>query len=184
MKINYLSDRWSWFGNHSGYDQLMEYIQKNNLDIKNINTKRGFLQQSIGKIYSLYKKWPQRDQNYAASELKFYYYIRNKLKNTNELFHILYYDTHYFFWEHWKKAPKNLIGTIHHPPPREIDKRMKNNLKRMSSAIVLSSCNLDFYNKYIENIKVIHHGVDIEFFKPKQREFSDEKHLLFVGQKA
>lgn len=178
MKINYLSDRWDWFGEHTGYDLLIKYIKDLDNKVNVIKTKRNLFTKVIGKFISIIEKYPPRDKNYVYSEFKYY----NKIKKEKDCInHVLYYDTHYFLWE---KNLKNLIGTIHHPPGRIMDEQMKENLKRMSGAIVLNSNDVSRFEKIIGKgkVKFIPHGVDIEFFKPKNNLNFSKKHLLYTGQ--
>jgi glycosyltransferase involved in cell wall biosynthesis len=81
--------------------------------------------------------------------------------------HILHLEEHVMFLDRWKKAPRNLIGTLHLPPdawsPGEIE-----DLKRLSSGIVLYRRDVEFFEALLgkERVKVILHGVDIDFFHP------------------
>ncbi|UCH72442.1 MAG: glycosyltransferase family 4 protein [Thermoplasmatales archaeon] len=185
MNIYYLSDSWPWLGDHTGYHQLPYYIKKFNTKTQVIKSKYGLSQRLIGRAYSICKGWWQRrDSIYAAAEYKFSHLVSKQPREENSIFHVLYFDVHYFLWEHWRKAPKNVIGTIHHSPGRAFPLRMKENLKHLSSAIVLTSCDIDFYESSIGKgrVKFIHHGVDTDFFKPVQNIVRDSKRLLFTGQ--
>jgi glycosyltransferase involved in cell wall biosynthesis len=184
MNIYYLSDNWPWLGKHSSYSQLPPYIQNLNQDVKLIAIKYGLLQRCIGRAYSVsHGRWWRRDSVFAAGELRFLPFLP-KLKKKDSLCHILYFDNHHYLWEYWKKAPKNIIGTIHHPPPRKILPRLLENLKRLSSAIVLNRCNLEFYESLIgqNRVKLIHHGVDTEFFCHAESESIEPNRIMFTGQ--
>lgn len=170
MKIHYLIDRWRWFGNHTGYDQFIKYI---NVKKKITVTKETYPRKIIGKIYSVIKGW-KRNNYYSFSELSF------KIKyQQNNIKHILYYDTHYFLWN--KKIPKS-VTTIHHPNNRKMDVKMFENLKNVEHLIVLNSKDKKKYEKYVKNVYFIRHGVNIDFFKPKKLEFTTQKRIFYTGQ--
>jgi glycosyltransferase involved in cell wall biosynthesis len=179
MKICYFSDRWPWLAKHSGYERLPEYVRKINPDINVFTSKSNLLNKFIGKAYSMYKGWPDRNHNFAASELFFSNYLKKK---DFDICHILYYDSHYFFFDRWKKAPKNMVVTIHHPPGRRMTSLMKANLKRISSAIILSTKDMKFYESLIgkERVRFIPHGVDTEFFRPKNN--FKKNNIIYAGQ--
>lgn len=188
IHISYLSDKWPWLGEHSSYGQLPFYIRKLMPDlmpdIEIVTIKYNFFQRCIGKAYSIFHGWWwRRDSIFAAGELRFLPFL-SKLKKKDNLCHVLYFDNHHYLWERWKKSPKNIIGTIHWPTPRRIPPRMLENLKRLSSAIILSKCNLEFYESLIgqNRVKFIHHGVDTEFFYPAKAESIESKHIMFTGQ--
>lgn len=180
MKVYYLADKIPWFGQHTGYDLLAEYIQKLNPATKSICLPHNIILRGLGKLYSSYKGWPSRNSISALSELVFH----NCLKNgQDEIQHILYFKHHLFYMDKWKdfsKSPQNIIGTIHHPPAQwsEEDLRV---LKKLPSAIVLYSKDIGFFEQFIgkNRVKFIHHGVDLVFFRPSDTNKND--HILFVG---
>lgn len=184
MNIYYLSDRWPWLGRHTSYGQLPFYVRKIKPKTKTITLKYGLLQRCIGRAYSISHGWPwRRDSVFSAGEFRFLRFLPN-LKKKDSIYHVLYFDNHHYLWERWKKSPKNMIGTIHHPIPRKFPPRMFENLKRMSSAIILNRQDKAFYESHIgkDRIKFIHHGVDTEFFRPSTDTESKPKHIMFTGQ--
>jgi len=184
MQISYLSDKWPWLGEHSSYGQLPFYIRKSVPVIELVTIKYEFFQRCIGKAYSIFHGWWwRRDTIFAAGELRFLPFL-SKLKKKDSLCHVLYFDNHPYLWERWKKSPNNIIGTIHWPTPRRMPPRMSANLKRISSAIVLSKCDLEFYESLIGKgrVKFIHHGVDTEFFYPVKKRSVEPKRIMFTGQ--
>jgi len=184
MNVYYLSDNWPWLGRYSSYGQLERYIRRLGAGVKTVAIEYNFFQRCIGKAYSISQGyWQRRDSIFAAGELRFLRFLP-KLKEKGNICHVMYFDNHHYLWERWGKAPKNIVGTIHHPCPRSIPPRMVDNLKRLSSAIVLSRCNLDFYESLMGHgyVEFIRHGVDTEFFCPRSYEYVKPKHILFTGQ--
>lgn len=183
MNIHYLCDHFPWFGEHQSYDQLPIYIKSDKLNIHITNTKYGFLQKCIGKLYSLYNGWWwRRDSVRSAAEFRFLLSIMNR---KDIISHILFFEFHNYFVEKWRKAPRYIIGTIHHPPSQSsrFGLRLVENLKRLSSAVIMYQRDIKFFEQYIgqNRVKFIHHGVDTDFFYPAEQNFSASKKILFVG---
>ena len=177
MKIRHLSDKIIWFGKHTGYELLSDYLKQINNQIKSICLPHNLMLRGIGKLYSSYKKWPERNSISALSEFIFDLVTKNK----DIIKHILYLEHHLIYMEKWKnKAPRNIIGTIHHPPIQWYEERIKF-LKKLSSAIVLYKKDIKFFEKYVgkNRVKFIHHGCDTDFFKPKEDQYKN--HVLSVG---
>ena len=181
MQLYLFSDyrRWSWLGRHSGYHQLALQLQRHYRYCKLFISRHGPGYRGCGKLYSLWQGWGQRNQSEAAAELLFSaWYLRRQQRQ--RLYHILYFDIHHFMWERWQRGPANMVATIHHPLPRRFPPRMLDNLKRLSSAIVLTQHHLEFYRNLIgERVRFIRHGVDTDFFTPAS---SPQQRFLFAGQ--
>ena len=180
MKINYLSDRWPWFGKHQCYSRLLYYIKNKDIDIRIIQTKDDLSNKLLGKAYSLMEgDFARKDSMNAAAEFKF----SRLLKEKDSINHCMFIDNHHRMIKKYKKAPKNLIGTIHHPSGRDFTNNMKENLGKLSSAIIMFKKDLKFYEDLIgkDRVKFIHYGVDTDFFYPKKHDFK-EKRLFFTGQ--
>ena len=179
MNIQFLSNNIPWFGNHTGYEQLPLFFQTFHRKIQTISPKNKLLYRCIGKVYSVYRRWPKCNPYNAAAELQFFLSIRNK---PDSIHHILYLENHLLFLDKWAKASGNIMGTIH-LPPSQWNPTMLENLKRLSSAIVLYQRDLNFFENYIgkNRVQFIHHGVDTEFFYPIKQELSQSKRILFAG---
>ena len=183
MNIYILSDEFPWFGSHTGYSQLPRYLREADPDILIIQPRPGPLDRWIGKAYSLLHGWWSRhDSVRAAAEFRFSGLLAGCAAQ-GDMCHILYFDLHHYFWERWRKAPRNVMATIHHPPPRRIPDRMLRNLSRLSSAIILCQADLSFYESCIgrDRVRFIHHGVDIAFFHPAAQNNLSSRRILFAG---
>ncbi len=181
MKLFLWSDTWAWLAEHSGYHQVAKYIANRHLDTQIFTSKAGWLLRVIGKAYSLYQKWPTRNQIHSAAEL--FFRVKGHPKKHGILYHFLYFDSHHYFWEQWDKGPQNCIATIHHPVPRPVPPRMQANIGRLAFAIVLCHAAVPYVEKAIGpgHVQCILHGVDTEFFCPGPPPDSPN-HWLFVGQ--
>jgi glycosyltransferase involved in cell wall biosynthesis len=159
----FLSNKIPWFGNHTGYQQLPRYMQKLVPAAKVIGSKNCLREKVLGKAYSYYRGWADRNQPDAAAEFRF---LRaNSVPDPVK--HILHFEEHFLFFDHWRKAPRDLVATLHIPPAQwtagDVDA-----LKRLSSAIVLYQRDLAFYEQSVGTgrVRFIPHGVDVQFFRP------------------
>lgn len=173
----YLSNKIPWFGNHTGYQQLPRYMQKLVPMTKVIGSKNCLTEKMLGKAYSFYRGWADRNQPDAAAEFRF---LRANSVPT-PVKHILHFEEHFLFFDLWRKAPRDLVATLHIPPaqwtPAEIDA-----LRRLSSAIVLYQRDLDFYERSVGKgrVRFIRHGVDVEFFRPNGVQ-PNSRRILYAG---
>lgn len=178
-----LSKKIPWFGNHTGYEQLTKFIENSksfeNISVTNIAPKHNLSQRLIGKLYAKHRGWKKRSSYSSAAE--FYFNLSNN-NSQDKISHILYLEDSLPFLDKWQKAPKNLIGTIHLPPEVWTEAKL-NNLRRLSSAIVLYQKDLAFWSDKVgkDRVKFIHYGVDIDFFHPSEYTDSQEKRILYAG---
>lgn len=173
----FLSNKIPWFGNHTGYQQLPRYMQKLVPHAKVFGSKNCLTEKMLGKAYSFYRGWADRNQPDAAAEFRF---LRaNGVPNPVK--HILHFEEHFLFFDHWQKAPRDLVATLHIPPaqwsPGEVDA-----LRRLSSAIVLYQRDIEFYEQSVGKgrVRFIRHGVDVDFFRP-HGERPKTNRILYAG---
>jgi glycosyltransferase involved in cell wall biosynthesis len=184
MNIYYLNDTWPWFDKHQCYGRLIHYIEQIHPQVKAFSVKYDPLSRLIGRVYSLNNGWPDRhDSVFAAAEFRFARSCLNKIDAAG-ICHILFFDNHYRMFRRWNEAPRNIIGTIHHPIGRKYPRLMEENLKRVSSAIVMYRDGVEYFEKYIGKgrVKFIPYGVDTDFFHPAHDINSGPRRLFFTGQ--
>ena len=173
----YLSNRVPWFGDHTGYQQLPRYMQKLVPDTVVIGSKNCLTEKVLGKAYSFYRGWNERNQPDAAAEFRF---LRANGVAVPAR-HILHFEEHYLFFDRWERAPREFIATLHIPrhqiTPGELD-----GIKRLSSAIVLYRRDTEYFEDLVgtDRVRFIPHGVDIDFFRPRRVTPQPNK-FLFSG---
>ena len=160
----YLSNRIPWFGNHTGYQQLPRYMQKLAPEMKVIAAQHSFRERMLGKAYSMYRGWSERNQFDAAAELRF---LRAN-SVPMPIKHVLHFEDHFMFFDQWQKAPRDFVATLHIPREQWTKGELRA-LKHLSSAIVLYQHDMEFYEEQVgkDRVKFILHGVDVDFFRPR-----------------
>jgi len=177
--IIFLCQAIPWFGKHTGYERLPMFVDRLTTNTQTINVQNGILHRILGRIYSIFRGWSNRSSYQMAAELKL---AIARFLQPNSISHILYLEDSLPFLDYWKKAPTNLIGTIHLPPSQWEHNRLEN-LGKLSSAIILYQRDLGFFESYVGKNRVhfIRYGVDTEFFCPLSTEAQSIKRILFAG---
>lgn len=183
MQIYHLSDTWAWFGRHTGYHRLSGHLLQPGLR----NASPGYMGDGrlISTLCTKHHPWTWfLRSKLRLSEIRFRMRIR---AHPESLFHVLYYECHQKLFSVWEKVPRNLITTIHIPPSaREVAglPGRDDNLRRLSSAIVLYRRDLEFFENVIgkNRIKYVPHGVDVAFFTPAASFPAGNPRLLFTGR--
>jgi glycosyltransferase involved in cell wall biosynthesis len=178
MKTSFLSNNIPWFGLHTGYEQLPLFLNTEGLETHVFSPKINLLERLTGKAYSIYQGWSPRNTYDAAAEFRF---LLSSFVNQSFAYHILYLENHLQFLDQWEKTSKNILGTIH-LPPSQWNSSMLENLRHLTSAIILYRRDLEFFESYVGKDKVhfIHYGVDINFFYPPTTNTKTQR-ILFAG---
>ena len=176
MKLNILSNKIIWFGKYSGYECLPDYFPKNVI-LKITTSKQHLFKRAVGKLIQKYRKWTWISSSEIFAEFSF----MNKM-SSNGISHIIYLDSHLHILPLIENKQKKVVGTIHLPISQWIkDDLIK--LNYLENAIILYEEEISEFSKYIprDNIHVIKHGVDIDFFKPGDLTKVKKNKILFVG---
>ena len=177
MKINILTNKILWFGKYSGYECLTDYFSKD-VSISLTIPRYVFFNKLVGKFLKLYLKWNKISHAQAFAEIRFLF--KGKKHNIS---HILYLENHLHVLSLFKKKKEyKLVGTIHFPFNHWDEEGLKS-LTKLDTAIILYKEEVRNFANYIaiDKIKVIKHGVDINFFKPGETVNVEKNKILFVG---
>lgn len=183
MRVHALVDDIPWFGDHSGYEQLVCHLPQAGADLVCTRSRTTLNQIRIGRAYAAFKRWGA-DANpvHAAAELRFAWRQATLPRGVG---HVLYGEMHHRFFERWRKAPASLVATLHHPPRQHAQwpPVMVANLRRLSSAIVLYECDREHFEEIVRPgaVYVLRHGVDTEFFCPAAGA-PENPRVLYAGQ--
>ena len=186
-RVSILADHIPWFGRHSGYEQIVPWLEQLHPRVEVTRSRTTYNQIRLGTAYAILRGWwGRRDFVYSAAELRFALASRG---NHAGVRHVLYAEGHHHFFEHWRKAPPGVVGTLHHPPQQwaQWGPRFPRNLARLSSAIALYSCDLDAFERLVGpgRVRFVRHGVDVDFFRPPPTPGAPPAgppRLLFAGQ--
>jgi glycosyltransferase involved in cell wall biosynthesis len=178
MPIQLLDSHYPWLARRGGFSQLPAALRLNGCEADVITQRKGFLPRAAGKLYSTWKGHSHRNQRAAASECEFLF--RMRLRHSSG--HVLFLEDHLPYLEpptsreHW-------IGTIH-LPRKSWTSLNPDRLRRIPAITVLCDYMADQFSDIVDTdqIKVIHYGVDANFFRPPAvMGESQTKRLVFVG---
>ncbi len=174
----FLRDGIPWFGAHTGYEQLTQYLPAR-ADWSVIGSRRGRLARYAGSTYARLHGRTGR----GAADLSELEFRLNRRMRKPGVSHILYLEQHLDLLKAWTTcAPKDVIGTIH-LPARVWKSDLCSKLSRLASALILYQRDISFFEQHVGKgrVRFVHHGVDTEFFKPDSAKIQKSARLLYSG---
>jgi len=176
----------SHHGSHAGYDQLFNFLQRNNsLNIYNISRKKSTLLSTFLKLALLYPfRWYYGNRFFTLDN-----YIANA--NAEKLAYKTHaHIVHFLYWEDCYSSPFNffknttskLIATTHQPVSWwQKNVKKLGDIKRLDALIVLSVNEKEFFEKILPGkVYLVEHGIDTGFFFP-DASVEKTKSCVFAG---
>jgi len=180
-KINYILKRMPHHSQHSGYDQLVKYI---NCRIIKPNLLYRILDCCPDKILTLLSITAGYSWYNPTSFKQELQNIPDFIFNRNRIYHFLYGDDifHYSGYLNPKRSNK-LVASFHLPPEKflQVTPRTRH-LKKLDAAIVVAPNQLSLFKDISgpEKVHLIPHGINTHIFRPSKTE-STKKRCIFVG---
>jgi len=177
MKVLHLRERVPWFGSHSGYEQLTRHVHSCQR-VWTVKPRRGQLARYSGSAYA---RLQGRDGRGATSLSELEFRVCRGLRRPDAS-HVLYLENHFELLSSLAGPQRDLIGTIH--LPRSIWKAEQCALlSRLNAAFVLYQKDIPFFEQYLGKgrVQFIHHGADVEFFRPDSSKRTGTPRLLYSG---
>lgn len=183
QSFTFITNQPWWYGSHSGYyTQLPHAFRILGHDVRTTTPCDGMPWRIAGKLWAVMFGLPRRRQTLTIDELKFHSMWVHRPKTIGA---ILGMEHHLPALRYWRKAPRRLIGTLHHPRAMWTEGQL-DALRRLASALVLYRSDLDFFAGVIgqDRVRFAYHGVDVAFFRPPEPNSipSTRPILLCVGQ--
>jgi glycosyltransferase involved in cell wall biosynthesis len=177
VKILALRDQMDWFGNHTGYAQLLKYLPSLG-SVHSVRVRRGQLLRYLGSAYARLQGRDGRGTK-SLSELEF---RLNRWLRRPEACHILFAEENFELLRSLSDPRKNVIATVHLPEATWSEEK-RQLLTRISSAIVLYHRDIPFFEGLVGKgrVRFIHHGADTEFFKPDATKLNGTRRILYGG---
>ena len=177
MKILHLRERIPWFGGHSGYEQLTRQVRELQA-VHTVSPREGRLARYSGSTYARLRGRYGRG---AASLSELEFRLRRRWQRPDAS-HVLYLENHFELLETWTETRRDVMGTIHLPPAVWKPEQCRL-LARLGSALVLYQRDIPFFEQHVGKGRVgfIHHGADVEFFKPAPARIADPPRILYGG---
>jgi len=161
---------------HSGYHRLQEFIDSSqNVGpdgfpgiVRTLTSNRLF-GGLIWRVAGVHNYSPESFRTEVAM-------IRLALRQPGQIFHFIYGDYMYRFagtFKRWLDADARLICSFHQPPGYFSGiLRPRRHLRELDAAIIVGSNQHEMLSPYMDDDRIffVPHGVDTEFFCPRQAE--------------
>lgn len=168
---------------HSGYDQLVDYVSSTEISGKQsvVPYKLAkYFSRSVSSVYGIY------DSSSFYKDFKLFFKLF-RYNSEKRVIHYLNAERDIRLAMLLKPFLKNTrICATFHKPPSVLIHEIQNFkvLKKLDGAIAVGENQLDFLQNHlgINHVAYIPHGVDTQFFIPSTTTQQNTKSILFVGQ--
>jgi glycosyltransferase involved in cell wall biosynthesis len=177
MKLLHLRDRIEWFGDHSGYEQLTRHVGASE-KVWTVKPRHGLVARYAGSSYA---RMHGRSGRGATSLTELEFRLKRKWRRP-QASHILYLENHFALLGDLQGKQPGLFGTFHLPQSVWTPEQCQL-LGRLHGGVVLYRRDMDFFEKYLGKgrLRFIHHGADVEFFRPDPSKLNGAPRLLYSG---
>jgi glycosyltransferase involved in cell wall biosynthesis len=183
MRVLYLANRIPWFGAHTGYERLPDFMPDTGLTSKVYTPSGSLFSRAVGRAVSLLRGHGRISQADAANRARFELSLR---LDRNALGHVLYGEEHLVFWRDAAASARARTLLTFHQPPSQWKPEKARALAGYPHAIVLWQRDRDWFQERLGGgtLDFIPHGVDTDFFCPALEpriETSGRRRLLYAG---
>ncbi len=171
MEINIVTSRFEHHADHSGYDQIVRFLQDFlKVSVLNVsNSVAPYIPWPIVKLLvnrsGLYDLG-YRVRSFYTEEIV----AKNILSRKNEIYHFIYGENNYRYSGMFNNCRGNKIIASFHFPPSLLRKEIPNtrHIKKLSAVIALGRSQYSYFASLIGEKKVyfVPHGVDAGYFCP------------------
>lgn len=187
LRVEALAARIPWLGAHAGYEQMLRHLPDAGAEVHVTRCFTSTGQIRLGRVAGWLGREGGRDEPvHAAGELR--YALRTAFRR-GAVLHLLYGEVHHPYLARWRKAPPDVVATLHHPPAQwdAWPASLRANLARLSSAIVPWSSDVERFEQLVGRgrVRVVRHGVDTDFFRPSPSAATasdDPPRVVYAGQ--
>ena len=179
--IQYIFTRMGHHSDHSGYDQIINYIPST--------------VQAPNFVHRLLSLCPERVLAHirsSAGEWYNSYALKQELQNIPDFFlaspgiyHFLYGEDTFHYSGYLNPRKSNMLVATYHNPPEKFLKinRGTRHLKTLDALVIVAPNQEKLFKNLVnpDRVHLIPHGVDTHFFQPGQKVEKEKKRCLFVG---
>lgn len=166
-----LRERFSWMGNHSGYDQVCNSINAIEPELaKSVWKEAKPVPQIFAHLLKQVVQTPQSSPLYnlqsTIAELKVQW---TGWRHNSQLIHITYIENLLgLLAQSTTHSDYKIIGTCHQPPSWwRLKHPYPSSISALDALIVLSRQEVSYFEEFIgPKVHFIPHGIDTEFFRP------------------
>jgi glycosyltransferase involved in cell wall biosynthesis len=179
MRVAVICDKWNHHSAHSGYDQLSQHLEAEQLAPGLICRLLHKVPKTIGPAFpDIWEQW--RIPYHSARELDVFF---RSLFRRPRIYHFLYGENTVRILPHIKRPGARIVCTFHQPQEMlEKAEKLHRTVAKLDGIIVLARHQIPFYEKFAPSEKIffVPHGIDTRHFSPATGR-RDPRCLLFVG---
>jgi glycosyltransferase involved in cell wall biosynthesis len=182
MRVLYLSNQVPWFGAHTGYERLPDYVAAGGTSSQVYSPRHDLFSRAVGKTVSVLRGHGRISQSDAAVRWRLEWGLK---RHDDAVGHLLYGEEHLPFWRDAPEAiRRRSILTLHQPSSGWPEEKARS-LPACPHIVVLWQREMDWFREQTRGGQVhfVHHGVDLDFFSPAPElsRPAGPKRLLYVG---
>ena len=194
MKINLIYNKIPHHASHSGYDQLARYlvdkVATNNLESDVPKwipwPVWSWMADRFGPWISARSRMDWYDIWGLSLEIGAGFQL---MKGNGSIYHLLYGENSYRHLGSLRSLARRKGSRIiasYHQPPEVFERvvRCKSILKKLDAIIAVSQNQASYFASFVgdDKVFVVPHGVDTDYFCPIEKEESNGRQCVFVGQ--
>ena len=165
----------------SGYDRFVKYLDGNEIYSNSKRWPGNVISKKINTLIALLTGAPWYTKAALSLELRAF---AKALLVKDQIFHFLYGDTDLHLLYNFRGLNDNKIIASYHQPPEELVKGVSiRTLQKLSSIVVVSTSQIDFFANYMprDRIFFVPHGIDTKFYQPPPLKLVDTPIIISVG---
>ncbi len=183
MKINFVSFHMALHAEHSGYSQIVRYLNGGKFDLKDSKSFSRFVPSHIKNKLVVYSASSWFNEDRLATELSV---ILNMFTERRQIYHFIYGENSYHYSGWFSRLRGHKIICTYHLPPSIFPNEVKSieHIRRLDAILVVANNQIDFFAQFIPRKRIffIPHGIDTNYFQPKVSFLRKrDKICLFVG---
>jgi glycosyltransferase involved in cell wall biosynthesis len=182
-QIHFVTKKFAHHSNYSGYDRVLDFIQHSSQPFFPAHLVFGndFIDM---RIEACQAKWDHYGRDEINTELDIAYFPSFIRKH---VYHFLYGENTFCYAADRLRRNKILVATYHQPESwfksssQQRYDHFTSRIALLDGVIAVSSNQAEFFRQFNKNIFCVHHGIDVEFFRPDINKEPDPNICLFVG---
>lgn len=183
MRVTFVSFHMPQHARHSGYSQLLRWINGKKIDSKDSQILLRFIPVRFKKRLVAHSGLAWFNLDRLATEC---YVILNMLIKQRRIFHFIYGENSYRYSAWFAKIRGHKIICTYHLPPSVFPDIVgyTEQIRKLDAIVAVAHNQIDFFTQFIprEKIFFIPHGVDTAFFRPPLPSSKRKDNIcLFVG---
>jgi glycosyltransferase involved in cell wall biosynthesis len=183
IPIHYVIKKFAHHSNYSGYDRILDFVPHSSLPYFPAHYFFGNIFKD-SRIEACQAKWDHYGRDEINTELDIAYFPSFIRKH---VYHFLYGENTFCYAADHRRRNKLLVATYHQPESWfKSSGQMRydyftSRIALLDGIIAVSANQAKFFSQFNKNVFCVHHGIDVDFFRPDPNKEPTPNVCLFVG---